>query len=138
MPSIEKTIARLFETQNLSFIGTVDADGYPSIRAMLRPRHFEGVHTIYFSTNAPTNKIRDLHANPKACVYVCDPMRFDGALLKGTMEILEDPQHKELLWRNGDTLYYPGGVTDPGYVVLRFTAVSARVYGDFTSRDLLF
>ena len=136
MPNVEEAIARLFDAQNLSFIGTVDPDGYPAIRAMLRPRHFDGIRTIYFSTNAPTNKVRDIAGNPKACVYVCDPARFEGACLKGTMELLTDAHHKALLWRDGDTLYYPGGVTDPGYVALRFTAISARRYGDFASTEI--
>ena len=37
--------------------------------------------------------------------------------LKGTMEVLEDSESKEMIWREGDTMYYPGGVTDPDYCV---------------------
>ena len=33
------------------------------------------------------------------------------------------------------TLYYPGGVTDPDYCVLRFTAYDGRYYANFHSED---
>lgn len=32
-------------------------------------------------------------------------------------------------------MYYPGGVTDPDYCVMRFTAVSGRFYSNFHSED---
>ena len=36
---------------------------------------------------------------------------------------------------DGDTTYYAGGVTDPDYCVLRFTAQSGRYYSNFNSED---
>lgn len=51
--------------------------------------------------------------NPKACIYFCDRRFFRGVMLKGTMEVLEDSESKEMIWREGDTMYYPKGVTDP-------------------------
>ena len=54
-------------------------------------------------------------------------------MLKGTMEVLEDSESKEMIWREGDTMYYPKGVTDPDYCVLRFTAVEGRYYSNFKS-----
>ena len=52
---------------------------------------------------------------------------------KGTMEVLEDSESKEMIWREGDTMYYPKGVTDPDYCVLRFTAAEGRYYSNFKS-----
>ncbi|MGF7012162.1 general stress protein 26 [Lachnospiraceae bacterium PF1-22] len=135
MNSTEQYVIDLFEKQNLSFIGTVDEHGFPHIRAMLRPRKREGIKTIYFSTNTPTNKVRHLQSNEKACVYFCNPAAFQGALLIGTMEVLEAQEYKEMLWQDGDELYYPGGVTDPDYIVLRFTAISGRNFSNFHSYD---
>ena len=56
-------------------------------------------------------------------------------MLKGAMEVLTDPASRELIWREGDELYYPKGVTDPDYCVLRFTAESGRYYSNFKSED---
>lgn len=131
----EQLIAELFEGQNLSFIGSVDENGFPQIRAMLRPRKREGIRRIYFSTNTPTNKVRHFRENPKACVYFCDPDGFRGALLTGSMEVLEEQSYKDMLWREGDELYYPLGVTDPDYCALRFTAETGRIYQNFQSID---
>lgn len=128
-----KFVSELFEGQNLSFIGSVDGSGFPHIRAMLRPRKREGIKTIYFSTNTPTNKVQHFRNNEKACVYFCDPVAFRGALLIGTMEVLDAQEYKDMLWQDGDELYYPGGVTDTNYIVLRFTALSGRKYGDLHS-----
>lgn len=135
MDSIKQFTDDLFDGQNLSFIGSVDKDGFPHIRAMLRPRKREGIKTIYFSTNTPTNKVRHFTQNEKSCVYVCDPVVFQGILLIGTMEVLEAPEYKGMLWRTGDEMYYPEGVTDPNYCVLRFTALSGRRYDNFQSVD---
>ena len=55
--------------------------------------------------------------------------------LVGTMEVLETPEAKERIWREGDTMYYPEGVTDPDYCVLRFTAEKGRYYSNFSSQD---
>jgi len=54
-------------------------------------------------------------------------------MLKGTMEVLTDPRTKEMIWHEGDTEYYPGGVADPDYCVLKFTATSGRYYRDYAS-----
>ncbi len=43
-------------------------------------------------------------------------------MLKGTMEVLQDGASKEMIWRQGDDIYYPRGVADPDYCVLKFTA----------------
>ena len=36
-------------------------------------------------------------------------------MLRGTMEILTDSTSKKMIWQEGDTMYYPEGVTDPDY-----------------------
>jgi general stress protein 26 len=56
-------------------------------------------------------------------------------MLKGTMEVLEDSATKEEIWETGDTMYYPKGVTDPDYCVLKFTAHSGRYYANFKSEE---
>ena len=42
-----------------------------------------------------------------------------------------------MIWREGDTMYYPEGVTDPDSCVLTFTATSGRVYSNFHSEDFV-
>ena len=53
------------------------------------------------------------------------------------MEVLTDSRHKEMIWEEDDTEYYPLGVTDPDYCVLKFTAVSGRYYSSFRSENFV-
>ena len=73
--------------------------------------------------------------NPNACIYFYDKRFFRGVQLLGRMEVLEDAESKEMIWRQSDTMYYPGGVTDPDYCVLKFTALKGRFYSNFKSVD---
>ncbi len=41
------------------------------------------------------------------------------------------------IWRDGDEMYYPLGVTDLDYCVLKFTAENGRMYENFKSYDFL-
>ncbi len=131
----EKTIGKLIDKQSVSFISSTDGDGFPNTKAMLPPRKREGIRTFYFTTNTSSMRVAQYRSNPKACIYFCDKRFFRGVMLKGTIEILEDALNKEMIWQNGDTIYYPEGVTDPDYCVLRFTASSGRYYSNFKSED---
>ena len=126
-------IDTIIQEQNITFIGSVDQDGW----AMLRPRKREVSGSFIFPPIRPATKCGIFLQNEKTCVYVYGPMKFQGALLKGHMELLEEHAHKEMLWAQGDKFYYPKGVTDPDYCVLRFTASKCRIYSDFQSTDFV-
>jgi len=131
----EKTIGNLIDKQKTAFISSVDHDGFPNTKAMLAPRIRRGIQVFYFTTNTSSKRAAQYKTNPKASVYFFDPRFFRGVMLIGHMEVLEDQASKELVWRDGDTMYYSQGVTDPDYCVLKFTAQSGRYYANFHSED---
>lgn len=133
----EKTIGGIVDKAKLAFLSYLDAGGFPTTRAMLPPREREGIRVFWFSTNTSSRKVAAFRDNPRGSIYFVDRRFFRGVSLSGTVEVLEDPESRRRLWQTGDTLYYPGGVTDPDYCVLRFTAVRGRYYSDFKSQDLL-
>lgn len=135
MRDVEQTIGNLIDKAGISFIGSIDLDGFPNIKAMLLPRKREGIKYIYFSTNTSSMRVSQFKENPKASIYFCDKRFFRGVMLKGTMEVLEDNDSKELIWCEGDTMYYPLGVTDPDYCVLKFTSTNGRFYSNFKSNN---
>ena len=135
MRLLEETIGKIIDEASTSFIAYVDGNGYPITKAMLQPRERNGIKTIWFSTNTSSNKVKNFKANNKASVYFIDRCSFRGVSLIGTMEVLETVEAKERIWRDGDTLYYKEGVTDPDYCVLKFTAVKGRYYSNFKSED---
>lgn len=135
MRNPEQTIGTLIDKVSVSTISYVDAGGYPISKAMLPPREREGIHTFWFSTNTSSNKVACFRENPKASIYFVDKRFFRGVSLIGTVEVLESAEAKERIWRTGDERYYPLGVTDPDYCVLRFTALRGRYYSNFHSQD---
>lgn len=137
MRDAEKTVGSIADKQSVSFIGSIDANGFPNMKAMLQPRKREGVKTFYFTTNTSSMRVAQYRNNNHACIYFYDKRFFRGVMLIGTMEVLTDSDSREMIWQDGDTMYYPGGVTDPDYCVLRFTATSGRYYSSFKSEDFI-
>lgn len=135
MRDAEKTIGNIIDKQTVSFTGSVDAEGFPNIKAMLQPRIREGIKTFFFTTNTSSMRVAQYQKDNRACIYFCDRRFFRGVMLRGTMEVLTDSTSKELIWEDGDTKYYPEGVTDPDYCVLRFTAFSGRYYNCYKSES---
>ena len=135
MRDAAKTIGNLIDGAGVSIISSVDKDGFPNSKAMLPPRRREGIRRIFFTTNTSSMRVGHYRDNPKACVYLFDRRFFRGVMLRGTMEVLDDSASKELIWQPGDEMYYPQGVTDPDYCVLRFTAQDGRYYSNFKSED---
>ena len=135
MKDVRKTIGNLIDRQSTAFIGSVSAEGFPNVKAMLAPRKRIGLKTMYFTSNTSSMRAAQYRNDPKACVYFCYRRFFRGVMLTGTMEVLEDSESREMIWQEGDTMYYPLGVTDPDYCVLRFTAESGRYYSNFKSED---
>ncbi len=131
----EKTIRNLIDKQSVSFISSIDNEGFPNMKAMLPPRKREGIKHFYFTTNTSSMRVSQFKENPKASLYFCDERFFKGVMLIGTIEVLEDSGSKEMIWHEGDTMYYPLGVTDPDYCVLKFTSRSGRFYSNFSSES---
>jgi general stress protein 26 len=130
-----KTIGNLIDKAGVSIISSVDEDGFPNTKAMLPPRKREGIKHIFFTTNTSSMRVKQYIDNPKACIYFFDKRFFKGIMLRGVMEVLKDGASKKMIWKDGDELYYPKGLTDPDYCVLKFTAQNGRYYSNFKSEN---
>jgi general stress protein 26 len=135
MRDASKTIGNMIDKAGVSIISSVDEEGFPNSKAMLPPRKREGIKHIYFTTNTSSMRVKQYFNNTKSCIYFFDKRFYKGVMLKGTMEVLQDAVSKEMIWREGDEMYYPKGVTDPDYCVLRFTAKNGRYYSNFKSEN---
>lgn len=131
-----KTLENLIDKQKTAYLGSVDGEGYPNVKAMLAPRKREGLKTFYLTTNTSSKRVTDFIKNPKACLYFADTRFFRGLMLVGTVEVMTDAETKRSVWKIGDTMYYPLGVTDPDYYVLKFTAESGRFYQNFSTASV--
>jgi len=112
MRDAEKTVGNMIDKTSVSIISSVDEVGFPNTKAMLPPRKREGIKHFYFTTNTSSMRVGQYNNNDKACIYFFDKRFYRGVMLKGTMKVLEDEKSKEMIWQDGDEMYYSKGVSD--------------------------
>lgn len=135
MRNQSQTIGNLIDKSNMAVLSYLNEEGYPVSKAMLAPREREDIHTFWFTTNTSSKKVKYLRENPKGCIYFVDKRFFRGVNLLGEFEVLETVEAKERIWREGDTMYYKEGVTDPDYCVLKFHAKEGSFYSNFKEEE---
>jgi len=136
MSMSKETIEKMIDQIGVSIISSIDESGFPNTKAMLPHRKREGVSVFYFTTNTSSMRVKQYHSNNKACIYFFDKKYFRGIMIIGIMEVLTDQKTKDMIWQDGDTMYYPLGVTDPDYCVLKFSAKKLRIYQNFKSENI--
>lgn len=137
----EKLSKELLDNSLVAYFSTVDSDGFPITRALLNTRYkerypefsefydnLEDNYVIYFSTNTSSSKIDHIKQNPKVNVYFCDNEQFKGVMFGGEIEIIADMEIKRQFWLDRSIRYYPKGVEDPDYMILRFIPKNAILY----------
>ena len=129
-------VIKFIKKQNVAFITSIDEEGFPNIKAMLMPRKIDG-NKFYFTTNTSSFRVRQYQENDKASIYFYNKglVRYEGAMLIGTMKVLTDGSIKREIWQVGDKMFYKKGVTDPDYCVLEFTAKTGRYYCDLKTES---
>ena len=130
-----ETIGNLIDKQSVSFISSVDENGYPNTKAMLSPVKRVGIKEFYWHTNSPSMRIKQYRNNSKACIYFCDKRFFRGVMLKGTMEVLDSQEIKKEIWKDEFSVYYSGGMDGGDFIIIKFTAETGRYYSNFSSED---
>lgn len=132
-----KKIEKFIDKQKVSFISSIDNENYPNMKAMLKHRKRNGLKEFYFSTNTSSIRVKQYQNIPNASIYFYHKglIKYVGVMLKGKMEVLTDPETKNMIWRKGDTMFYKKGKTDPDYCVLKFTATSGRYYCDLKTES---
>ena len=130
-------IERFIDKQSVAFISSIDEEGFPNTKAMLKPRKRSGLKEFYFSTNTSSMRVKQFINESKACIYFYHKglVKYEGAMLTGKMEVLTDQGSKNMIWKKGDTMFYKKGVTDPDYCVLKFTAIKGRYYCDLKTES---
>lgn len=137
----KKLSLELMETSKAVYLTTIDSEGYPITRAMFNLRNkeqfpeftefFAGLDNkfeIYISTNTSSSKIEHIKENPKISVYYCDPEDFKGVMFGGEVENVDNMEIKRKIWLDWWTRYYPKGLEDPDYALIRLYPKNARFY----------
>lgn len=130
--SLKQQCLELMEASEAACLGTVDASGCPHIRGvsnLRRKQEFPSLvplfeqhrddFLIYITTSTSSDKIGEVRANPRACVYYCIPSEFHGLLLEGLAEVVDDAALRRALWQPDWIKFWTGGPDAPEYTVIR-------------------
>lgn len=120
---------------------TIGADGFPYTRAVFNLRDpktfpelsrvFENQNDdflVYISTNTSSSKVAHIRANSAVSLYYYDPEDFRGVMLSGNIEIIEDMEIKRELYLDWWKRYYPKGVEDEDYTILKLKPRFIEIY----------
>ena len=98
--------------------------------------HTVGCNEVWMATGADSDKVADFKINPKA--GLCYSSAGDSVALRGTVEIITDDSIRKEMWQDWYIRHFPGGPTDPNYLLLRFIGTEATIWidGEFAHENL--
>lgn len=132
----KRTILSIIRTAESVALSTIDSDGAPSTRAMLNLPD-NTLEEIWFTTNTSSRKVEQIKKNSQGSAYFCLPMKWKGVLLKGTLTVVESLETKHEIWRPNWSIYYPIGVEDPDFTLLRLQPKKGYLYNQMQKLEFL-
>ncbi len=136
----------VMKTSPVCYLATINKTGFPEIRALFNLKNgktfpglakimdrYDGDFTVILGTNTSSVKVKQVVEEPKVSVYFCNADTFQGVMLTGSMEIIDDSALRRELWQPGWNLYYPQGADDPDFTVLRLTPDRVKAYGSLST-----
>lgn len=117
METIKEKAAALLQRCEEVVLTSINSEGYPRPVPMSKIKS-EGCSVIWMSTGLDSLKTKDFKANPKA--GVCFYENGNSVALTGEVEIVTAEEVKKEMWQDWFIEHFPGGPTDPNYVLLKF------------------
>ena len=108
-------------------LASVNENGFPRICVMAKIKS-EGIKKVYVATGMSSNKTTHFQANPKASI--CAWKGGNSITLIGTIKVTQDHAILEQMWLDWFIEHFPGGISDPNYCILVFTAEEATLWID--------
>ena len=125
--NITEKANQIIKTCDAAYFGVIDEDGYPSV-STVSPTGVESIQEVFFTTNIGGNKEKRLRKNNRASI--CYRSGNDNITLVGDAEILADQETKSRFWQDWFIDHYPGGQTDPNYIVVRLATKRVSLWVD--------
>lgn len=128
---------KLYKTVNTFILSCIGDDGFPLTKAVAPGKFRESITEMFFCTNTSSVFASAIRKNEKATVYFYSREHvWEGCMLKGKMDIVNDIALKEKYWQTEFKDAYPKkSFTDPDFCLLRFTPANGRYYSCFSPRD---
>ncbi|EKU91993.1 pyridoxamine 5'-phosphate oxidase family protein [Bacteroides oleiciplenus] len=135
METLEKKAAEMLQKSEVVVLTSINQEGYPRPVPMSMVKA-EGISTVWMSTGDTSWKTEDFRKNPKGglCFYA----QGDSVCMTGDVEVITDADIKLELWQDWFINHFPGGPTDPTYVILKFKSNHATYWieGKFIHRKV--
>lgn len=130
----DKAIAMLDRCE-VVVLTSVNKEGYPRPVPMSKVKS-EDLSAVWMATGFDSVKTRDFLANPKS--GLCFQEGGNSVALTGDVEVVTDNEVKKALWQEWFINHFPGGATDPNYVLIKFLPRQATFWieGKFVHRTL--
>ncbi len=131
---VEKATALLAHCSEVT-LASINADGFPRPVPMTKGPT-AGCSEVWMAAGADSVKVADFKTNPKA--GLCYSFYGDSVALRGTVEIVTEDGIRKEMWQEGYIAHFPGGPTDPNYVLLHFIGTEAAFWinGEFVHRHI--
>jgi general stress protein 26 len=114
--------------KRIAFVGSVNENNVPNIKAMSVAKH-HGLEIFYFISSHSAVKTEHYKRNFNACLYFNDGLLYKELVLEGIMKIFNDIDIKKSIWKsNYKSAFKNGGIDDPDYCVLKFIAKKGRYH----------
>jgi general stress protein 26 len=97
---------------------TLDASGHPHARAM-EPFPPEDDMTIWFGTTRHSRKIQEIRNDARVTLYYADCLGNGYLTIKGSAQIIDDPEEKTKRWNENWETFYPEREKD--YILIKVT-----------------
>lgn len=116
-------------------VASINAEGFPRPVPMAKLQT-AGYNEVWMSTGADSMKTIEFKANNKA--GLCYSAYGDSVALRGTVEIVTDDALRQEMWQDWFIQHFPGGPTDPNYILLHFVGHEATIWinGEFVHENL--
>lgn len=129
---LRKFTLDLMTRTKAAYLTTIDEDGLPQIRAIENLRNpdkfphqskvfvgYDDNFLVFISTNTSSEKVKQIKNNPNIAIYYCIPEEYKGVMIRGYAEIESDLEIKKKIWEKRMKIYYPEGVKDPDFALIR-------------------
>ena len=118
---------RHFQPREMTaYVSSQENRGYQTLCIM----EHEDAKTYYFSTRRSARRTWQYQTDPYVSLFLADSIHARGMELKGRMRVRVDDRTKQRLWRDSLQVFFPGGVDDPEFCVLSFTAEKGEYLWD--------
>ena len=130
----------LVERVSIMTVGTLDPNGGPEIKAMMKVQN-DGLCRFLFCSNTSARRTEVMQRENRACLYAyefamdANPIVCRGVMLSGKIELSWDDDLRRSLWQDFMTMYYPKGPLDPDFVVVQFIAEKGNYYEGLQNGD---